>query len=72
MRPWCIARDYPVAMPGDLLTSTEAAKLLGVDRSTVVRYIRQGKLPAIKLPSGHTRIRRDDVERLIRGEDGRS
>jgi excisionase family DNA binding protein len=55
-------------MPGDLLTSTEAAKLLGVDRSTVARYVRQGRLPAIKLPSGHTRIRRKDVDRLIRGE----
>jgi excisionase family DNA binding protein len=53
-------------MPGDLLTSTEAAKMLGVVRSTVLRYIRQGKLPAVVLPSGHTRIRREEVERLLR------
>lgn len=61
-------RGYAGPMPGDLLTSTEAARLLGVDRSTVARYVRQGKLPAIKLPSGHTRIRREDVNRLVRGE----
>jgi len=57
-------------MPDELLTTTEAAKLLGVDRSTVARYVRQGKLPAIRLPSGHTRIRRADVDRLVRGESG--
>lgn len=54
-------------MPGDLLTTTEAARLLGVDRSTVSRYVRLGKLPiAVRLPSGHARIRKADVERLLR------
>jgi 8-oxo-dGTP diphosphatase len=53
-------------MPGDLLTTTEAAKLLGVDRSTVTRYVRLGKLPAVRLPSGHARIRRADVDRVLR------
>jgi 8-oxo-dGTP diphosphatase len=53
-------------MPGDLLTTTEAARLLGVDRSTVSRYVRLGKLPiAVRLPSGHARIRKADVERLL-------
>lgn len=55
-------------MPGDLLTTTEVARLLGVDRTTVARYVRQGKLPAIHLPSGHVRIRREDLERLLGDE----
>ena len=59
-------------MPGDLLTTTEAAKLLGITRTTVYRYVRDGRLPAIKLPTGHTRIPREAVEKLRRqlGEDG--
>jgi excisionase family DNA binding protein len=59
------ARIPSPEMPGELLTTTEAAQLLGVVRSTVLRYVRTGKLPAISLPSGHTRIRREDVERLL-------
>ena len=51
----------------DLLTTTEAAKMLRVSRNTVARYVRLGQLPAVKLPGtrGRVRIPREAVEKLL-------
>ena len=51
-------------MAEDELTTGQAAELMGVSRSSLVRYVRSGLLPARRLPGGHLRIRRADVERL--------
>ncbi len=48
----------------DMLTTTQAAELLNVDRATVARWIRLGQLRAIRLPSGQYRVRRSDLEAL--------
>ena len=48
------------------LTTTEAARLLEVDRRTVHRWIRLGQLPAMRLPSGVYKIRREVIEELLR------
>ena len=56
-------------MPGELLSTGQAAKLLGVHRSTVLRYIEEGKLRAQVLPGGQHRVRREDVEALLRSRD---
>jgi excisionase family DNA binding protein len=53
----------------DMLTTTQAAAMLGVDRATVARWVRLGQLAAVRLPSGHIRIRRRDLEKLL-AEDG--
>lgn len=59
-------------MPDDLLTLREAAAMLRVSTFTVVRYCKSGKLAEIKLPTGHRRIPRAEVERLLReGRAGR-
>jgi len=42
------------------LTTTVAAKVMGVSRPTLMRYIRDGLLPAHRVGS-HTRVMRDDV-----------
>ena len=55
-------------MPGEWLTTGQAAELLGVSRSTVVRYIEAGTLEARRLPGGHWRIRRSDAEKLLRDD----
>lgn len=57
-----------MADKSDMLTTRQAAELLAVDRATVARYVRLGQLPAIRLPSGHIRIPKEAVERLLRGE----
>jgi excisionase family DNA binding protein len=53
------------------LTASEAAKILGVSRSTIHRYVEAGILPARRLPSRVLRIRRAEVERLAREADER-
>jgi excisionase family DNA binding protein len=55
--------------PEKLITPREAAEILNVDPATVRRYVRLGVLPARRLPSGYIRLRRPDVERLLREED---
>lgn len=50
-----------------LVTTAEAARLLGVSRSTVQRYVKAGLLrPAHVLPSGHLRWDLDDLRRQLR------
>lgn len=48
-----------------MISLREAEKILGVTRCTLYRYIQQGRLPAERLASGHYRVRREDVERLL-------
>jgi excisionase family DNA binding protein len=55
-------------MPDEWLTTGQAAEMLGVSRSTVVRYIEAGTLEARRLPSGHWRIHRTAAEKLLRSE----
>ena len=50
----------------DWITTSAAAKLMGISRATIARYTRQGLLPALRLPSGRLRVRRSEVEKLLR------
>jgi excisionase family DNA binding protein len=43
------------------LTTREAAKLLRVSSESVIRWILHDRLPAVRLPGGHYRVRRSDV-----------
>jgi excisionase family DNA binding protein len=47
------------------LTTRQAARILGVSTSTVVGYANRGVLRTFRLPSGHRRFRRADVEALL-------
>ena len=57
-----------MTQPHPLLTTGEVARMLFVTDETIRRWILDGRLPAINLPSGQKRIRRDDVEAILRGE----
>jgi len=46
------------------LRSSEAAELLGVSRQTILAYEARGLIKAERLPSGHRRYLRSDVEKL--------
>jgi excisionase family DNA binding protein len=52
----------------DLLTTTEAARMLHVTRHTVARWAKLDLIPSIRLPGGTLRIRRSDVEKLLKRE----
>lgn len=49
----------------EILTPTEVAELLYVDRKTVGRWARKGKLPCITTPGGHRRYRWKDIKPLV-------
>jgi excisionase family DNA binding protein len=51
--------------PDRLLTTGEAAEILSVSPSTVINYADAGLLKAFRLPGGHRRFRRSDVEALL-------
>ncbi len=53
----------------DLLTVREAAKILNLARVTVRRWIRQDTIKILRLVNGDIRIRRSEVEKLIKKED---
>jgi len=50
----------------EYMTLSKAAPILGVSHDTIRQYVLSGKLPAIQLPSGHYRVRRSDVEQLLK------
>jgi excisionase family DNA binding protein len=48
----------------DLLTTADAARILGVVPATVRLLERTGKLPALKTPGGQRLFQRQDVQRV--------
>lgn len=48
-----------------LITLTEAADRLGVEMTTVRRWVRQGKLPGFKLGGRTYRIKASDVDTFL-------
>lgn len=52
----------------DLMTPGEVAAAFRVDPKTVTRWCASGKLPCIRTPGGHRRIRRIDVDALLTQE----
>jgi excisionase family DNA binding protein len=54
-------------MTGPLLTARHVSELLDVSTETVLRWVRRGELPAIRLPGGAIRFREDDLEAWMEG-----
>lgn len=52
----------------EYVTTGDVARALGVSPNTVKSWIRKGELEAVRLPSGHHRIPRGEVDRIVRGE----
>ena len=57
-------------VPERLLSPSEVAKIFGVTRAVVIKWIRTGKIRAIEV-HGRWRIPYSEVERLLRGEVSR-
>ena len=53
-----------------ILTTREAARLLGIAVSTAQQWIENGLLPAWKTPGGHRRVRLSAVSTLLRERAG--
>lgn len=49
----------------EYLTTSEAGNICGVTRTTITRWIDEGLLNAFITPSGHRKIRREDLDRFL-------
>ena len=54
--------------PDGLIGISEAARTLGVSVDTLRRWDADDKLAAIRLPGGHRRYRRSDLDALLSGD----
>ena len=50
-----------------MLRSGEVAEILGVDRHTVIKWIRESRIKAVRLPSGRYRIPEGEVGKILEG-----
>lgn len=57
-------------MGSNLLTTGEVARLLGVTRDAVLKWIKKGKLPATRTPGGHYRVPREACYGFARDPSG--
>lgn len=53
--------------PAFLLTTAQAARLLGVHAASVLRWASRGRIRAITTPGGRRRIPLDEIERMWSG-----
>jgi excisionase family DNA binding protein len=51
--------------PGHLLTTSQVADRFQVTTWTVRKWVRDGKVPALKLSGKYVRFRPEDVERIV-------
>ncbi len=54
-----------MSKPEELLTVKEVALTLNVQRQTVWNWVKKGKLPAVRLPSGRIRVRKEEIVKLL-------
>ena len=52
----------------EMVAASQAAELLGVDKRSVLRLARAGKIRSFRTPGGQHRFHRKDIERLAAGE----
>src|SRR5690348_14938342 len=53
----------------DWLSPSEAGALLGVGPDRIAQLARDGTLTSMRTPGNHIRVRRDEVEQLMSGDD---
>jgi excisionase family DNA binding protein len=53
-----------------LLSTGRAARLLSVTPDTVLKWIKSGRLPALRTVGGHYRVDPDDLDRLVESSPG--
>jgi excisionase family DNA binding protein len=49
-------------MPDRLLTSRDVAEYVVAHPETVLRWVRRGEIPALRLPSGELRFREAEID----------
>lgn len=52
-----------------MLKSSELGERLGISKNTVISLANTGKIPSIRLPSGHYRFDEKEVKAALRASD---
>lgn len=52
-------------MNAQLLTARVVAERLDLTPETILAWVRQGKIPAFRLPSGQIRFRQEDLDQWL-------
>lgn len=55
----------------ELMTPGEVADALRVSLSTIRDWVREDRLEAVLLPSGHRRYRRSQIEKILSTTEGK-
>ena len=50
------------------LSIPEVAEVFEVSDTSVRRWVKSGRLPVVRTPSGRAKVRREDVEAILRGD----
>lgn len=58
----------PKKNSNSFLTSNQAAHFLNISLSTLKKFIYSGKIKTLKTPGGHHRISKDDLFKMIKGD----
>jgi excisionase family DNA binding protein len=58
----------PVTAPEKLLTTGDVAALYRVDAKSVARWVKNGKLTAVRTPGGRLRFREAEIRALLNPE----
>lgn len=62
--------DVAIATTGGMLSTQQAADLLGVSRPSLVKLLDQGVIPSHR-PGAHRRVRRADIDAFLANADER-
>jgi excisionase family DNA binding protein len=58
-------QQVPPAIKGDLLRTSDVARLFQVSERTVSDWARRGRIPSVRTPGGHRRYPADEIHRLM-------
>jgi excisionase family DNA binding protein len=57
--------------PDALLTSRDLTSRLNISHQTICKWTAQGKLPALRLPNGAYRYRKEDIDAWLAARSNR-
>lgn len=58
-------QQVPATIKGDLLRTSDVARMFQVSERTVSDWARRGRIPSVRTPGGHRRYPADEIHRLM-------
>jgi excisionase family DNA binding protein len=57
--------EVPTTIKGELLRTSDVARLFQVSERTVSDWARRGRIPSVRTPGGHRRYPAEEIHRLM-------